>query len=284
MYLTPVPGSDRTALIQILRAVENSLINIRSRSHVRADLLVIYSQWAGEAVRLLRGHVRDTDIDGLVLTRRYWALQAATASTDVATIIDVEIDERRYAFAAAIAELERQHQVGLARSGHVVVPDTNVFCQHPDKIEDLDFAGLLGLRDTPIRLMIPIVVIDELDALKGKGQGPVRWRAAYSLAFLDKHLDQSGYGVIRDADFSALTSGGIPRGRVSAEVVLDPPRHVRLPINDDEIIDRAAAIQASVGRELTLITYDTGMCLRARIAGLEVHKVVEALDAEPRRQ
>jgi len=40
----------------------------------------------------------------------------------------------------------------------------------------------------------------------------VPYRASYTLAFLDKILEQSGHGVVREEDFSALSSGGIPRG------------------------------------------------------------------------
>lgn len=58
--------------------------------------------------------------------------------------------------------------------------------------------------------------------------------------------------------------------------------HVRLPINDDEIVDRALAIQASVGRDITLVTYDTKMRLRARTAGPTVKKLDQ--DPEPNAQ
>ena len=148
-------------------------------------------------------------------------------------------------------------------------------------MEVLDFAGMLGLRETPVRLVLPIVVVDELDALKThRARKHVPYRASYTLAFLDKILDQSGYGVVREEDFSALDTGGVPRGRVTAEISFDPPGHVRLPINDDEIVDRALAIQAAMGRNITLVTFDTKMRLRARTAGLKVHKLTQDLGPE----
>ncbi len=49
----------------------------------------------------------------------------------------------------------------------------------------------------------------------------------------------------------------------------DPPGHVRLPHADDEIVDRLAAVRALAGRQVTLVTYDTGMAFRAGLAGLE---------------
>ncbi|GAA2705233.1 hypothetical protein ACFY2R_26535 [Micromonospora olivasterospora] len=57
------------------------------------------------------------------------------------------------------------------------------------------------------------------------------------------------------------------------DVVFDPPGHTRLSITDDEIVDRAAALQTLAGRRVRLLTYDTGMAMRGRNAGLTVHKL-----------
>jgi hypothetical protein len=46
-----------------------------------------------------------------------------------------------------------------------------------------------------------------------------------------------------------------------------------LPDNDDEIIDRALAIEPLADRKATLLTYDTGQSMRARNAGLQVVKL-----------
>ncbi|MFI7509066.1 hypothetical protein ACIBSS_19785 [Micromonospora aurantiaca] len=48
------------------------------------------------------------------------------------------------------------------------------------------------------------------------------------------------------------------------EVVLDPPGHVRLPNNDDEIVSRALAIKTLAGKQVRLLTYDTGIAMRGR--------------------
>ena len=81
--------------------------------------------------------------------------------------------------------------------------------------------------------------------------------------------------TLRAADFSALDNrtGGIPRGEVTAEILFDPPGHARLPINDDEIVDRAVAVKALAGRQVTMLTYDTNQSMRARAAGLAVVKI-----------
>ncbi|MDF3294266.1 PIN domain-containing protein [Streptomyces silvisoli] len=56
---------------------------------------------------------------------------------------------------------------------------------------------------------------------------------------------------------------------------------MRLPINDDEIIDRALAVQTLAAREVLLLTYDTGQSTRARTAGLKVNKLRDDAGSGP---
>lgn len=70
---------------------------------------------------------------------------------------------------------------------------------------------------------------------------------------------------------------------MTIELVCDPPGHVRLPINDDEIIDGALVIQSLAGREVTLLTYGTCQSTRARSAGLHVHLLSRPVSNEPVR-
>lgn len=74
---------------------------------------------------------------------------------------------------------------------------------------------------------------------------------------------------------------GIPRDEITIEVVFDPRGRVRLPINDDEIIDRVMAVGPLAAREVTLLTYDTGQSTRARNSGLRVKKLVRPAESEP---
>ncbi|WP_245173595.1 hypothetical protein [Streptomyces aureus] len=110
-------------------------------------------------------------------------------------------------------------------------------------------------------------MVDELDGLKDSGKHRARYRASHTLGLLDATLNGSTFGILRYAD-----NRGEPadwRGEVNMEIVLDPPGHVRLPIIDDEIIDRAVAIQPLAAREVRLLTCDTGQHTRGRAAGAE---------------
>jgi hypothetical protein len=161
--------------------------------------------------------------------------------------------------------LDRQLR-GWSRPGPFAVVDTSVYIIGPAKLRELDLAQLLDAHGDAIHVLVPIRVVDERDTLKRSKDSRLRYHAAYSLGVLDRIFTGSiELAVLRDEDFTALRTGGIPRGRVSIEAVLVPPRHVRLPIDDDEIIDRALAAQSLAGRSITLPTYDTGqsMCARA---------------------
>jgi len=205
--------------------------------------------------------------------------------TDIGTqrvlndLVGLELTQRVDAFEAAIKALNAQIE-RWSRPGVFAVADTSVYIEHEDKLEDLDVRPLLKIWEDPVHLLVPIVVVDELDGLK-KSKGHERWRARYTLAVLDRVFASStGPAQLTSGDFSVLGSGGLPRGEVTIELIFDPPGHVRLPINDDEIIDRALAIQPLAGRDVTLLTYDTGQSTRARAAGLPVRKLTQSAKAE----
>ena len=87
------------------------------------------------------------------------------------------------------------------------------------------------------------------------------------MSYIDRMV-QAG-GRIRAADYSKEEDS---RGEVTIEVLLDPPGHLRLPIND-EIVARTGALEILAGRPVRLVTGDTGMAIRARAAGLRVTKL-----------
>lgn len=131
--------------------------------------------------------------------------------------------------------------------------------------------------------MLGVELDQRVDAFERKDRA-ARWRAGYTLAVFDRIFERStGPSRLRAADFSALASNGIPRGEITIEIVFDPPGHVRLPINDDEIVDRTLAIEPLAARQVRLVTYDTGQSTRAGAAGLQAVKLTKPLEEEPNR-
>ncbi|HEX3785051.1 MAG TPA: PIN domain-containing protein [Pseudonocardiaceae bacterium] len=230
------------------------------------------------------------DVDRLVLTPRYGALLSgvgtlgATSVQSVAnTLVSVELDQRVAAFDEACEALDQQISYWTGGEKYLVA-DTSVYIQHPTKLEDWDVPGLISMPpQEAFRLLVPIAVIDELDGLKQSKDRAIRWRAGYTLAVIDRvfKFRSRGPAVLSPHGPSAAAPDFPGSGGVTVEILFDPPRHVRLPITDDEIIDRTVAAQPLAAREVTLVTYDTGMSTRARATGLKVVKLAKDNGEEP---
>ncbi|MEU6712969.1 PIN domain-containing protein [Nonomuraea sp. NPDC046802] len=283
------PGGNRENALKELRKVHEAVIEMlrqtEDSSYHPQQLLAVYLQWVDRAVYRLRYHISATDLDDLVLSRRYWVLQAMEPSTlppdRLRDFVVTELEERETAVGLAAQRLAEQIERWM-RPGAFVMFDTSVFVHHAEKLENIDLGGILGSRHEPVHLLVPMVVIDELDKLKESKDRHARWRARHSLAVLDKLLTHPAQAArLRPADYTPQDSGGIPRGEVTVEVVLDPPGHARLPIEDDEIVDQAVTAQVLAGRPVTLVTFDTGQSMRARAAGLRCMKIEQPPEGPP---
>ncbi|MEO3750791.1 PIN domain-containing protein [Streptomyces sp. B6B3] len=163
--------------------------------------------------------------------------------------------------------------------------DSSFYVHHSTKLAETDFSELLGVTENSIHLMVPMVVVDELDHLKESKTPQARWRARYTLAVFDRTFQQgTEQAVLREADREVQRNTEVRCGEVTAQLLFDPPGHVRLPINDDEIVDRALAVQSLSGREVTILTYDTGQATRARAAGLRDLKLSMPVAGDPEEQ
>lgn len=294
MLLTPRPGVSLDNLLKNLQTVHGEAYNLRSGGGSSAHKrLLAYLEWASRSAAMLGNQISGTDLATLILNGRYEVLLSSfgtMASPErevqrvVNDLVSLELRERVDAFEAAIKTLQSERE-RWARAGVLVMPDSSFYIRHSDKLEQVDFAPLLKLWEESVNVLIPLVVVDELDGLKQASKQPARWRAGYTLAVIDRLFKgTTGPAVLRERNDSPIKSGGIPRGQVNVELLFDPPGHVRLPINDDEIIDRALAVQALAERPVILLTYDTGQSTRARNAGLKVVKLTEEIGPEPKEE
>ncbi|MFE7935645.1 PIN domain-containing protein [Streptomyces sp. NPDC057456] len=279
MLISPRPGTNRENLLQTLRIVHTDVVNARSVDVLSAyDRLLHYLEWAEKAARQLRNQISSADLTALVLTPRHDTLLdgvghlAATSQQRlVSLLVDQELADRAETLEEAIKQLQERITEWTEREWFVVA-DSSFYIQNPEPLAEADLHAILGLPPAEhIRLLFPIAVVDELDALKESGKHRSRWRAGHTLGRLDEVLDGNTFGILRRADFDGEPA--LWRGQVAMEIVLDQPGHVRLPIADDEIIDRAVAIQALSARPIRLLTCDTGQHTRGRAAGLRVTKV-----------
>jgi hypothetical protein len=270
MLIRPLPGTSPQALVKTLGEACTAVGNLYSAHHSSADeRRRTYIEWANNTAGQFRHLMGRADIDRLILTPPFWHIHALPGPlpTEARTTINTEIEVCR-------AELDRLHRAVAAQVdrwsgfGPYVVPDTTMFIQHPDKLEDWDLVQLLtGNVEGDVHVLIPMVVIDELDRLKESKDRHTRWRARHSLAVLDRVLrEPKKASVLRHAN------AGQYQGKVTVELVFDAPGHVRLPEPDDEIVDQAHMIRCLAGPEVTMLTYDTGQSTRARAADLTCHR------------
>jgi hypothetical protein len=213
----------------------------------------------------LRSILSFEDAAALFESPRHRDICSMTIGEQVFPMISAEVDAITHRLETLALELENARNL-FADGGKCIVLDTNFYIEHPQKIENVDFHQILGSSGA-VRVLIPMVVVDELDGLKRIQDAKRRGRARYSLAVIDR--------VIHDPPSPGLLTPAManpPRGVVTMQIVSDVPDHVRLDIADDEIVDRSVACQPYAG-SITLVTYDTGMSQRARIAGLNVKKL-----------
>lgn len=290
MHVTLLPGADAGGAHTALERVRKNAVDVAvpgpQEPHRR---LLAYLQWASTAVDELKGLISGADLNHLVLTRRYELLFGGVGSLAgsatggvVNALVSLELQERIDALEETLCELSAERGLWQQR-GYPVVADTSFYIQHPDKLELADLPAVVGVTDDSTHLIVPMVVVDELDRLKESKAPKVRWRAAYTLAVLDR-LFQGGapnQAVLREPDPVFLHTTGIRRGEVTVQILQDPPRHRRLSIADDEIVDRALTVKPFTQRAVRILTYDTGQAMRARTAGLEVVKPSVELEKEP---
>ncbi len=312
MLVTPLPGVNRENLLGSLSTVHTEAFNLRGGGPQGAHKrLLAYLEWTSNALRMLGNQISSADLERLVLTRRYELLLSGVgglAGTEIEVqrvvngLVSLELDQRVAAFDEAIKALTGQ--IGRWSSyRQFVVPDTSFYIEHPQKLEVADFGPFLNVWQSPIHVLVPIVIVDELDGLKRNGKDHARWRAGYTLAVLDRlFASTTTAAYLRKGEVSTtqsvppdvlktfppeitaqVTSGGLQRSDITIELVFDPPGHFRLPINDDEIIDRALAVEPLADRKITLLTYDTGQSMRARNVGLQVVKLHKGIGEEPKQ-
>jgi hypothetical protein len=204
MLVLPLPGASAERVLEVLR--EQAALLSQADSDT-GDRLNAYIRWANDAAVSVASVATARSVDQLVLTRRYWALQSATASKSMYKLLQVEFDDRARAFDSALGDLRREID-RWTRPGVFVLPDASFYIRHSDKLEHVDFRPLLGIWEEPVHVLVPIAIVDELDRLKESTNKRARWRARYTLAVLDDRLkDPNTPGQLRPEDFTPSIRG-----------------------------------------------------------------------------
>lgn len=167
--VVPLPGVGPQAAREALAAVLLACGNARTSGGTGIERVNAYRRWSIEAAGALRYVLRPDDVDRLVLTPRHWALHALDPAAHVgaADLVQLELDTRRDDLRAAVVALDRLLPRLWVNRGRFVVADTNVYLHHPEPFDRIDWSGVLpGLGHIGVHLLVPLVVVDELDRQK----------------------------------------------------------------------------------------------------------------------
>jgi len=214
-----------------------------------------YLRWVEDAERRLRGLSDDGPAVALH-TERYWKIRELTsASVRPAGLVQAEIDAQHARLSAVAAGLPAPPTGpgGEAAPGVRAVFDTNVHLHFP-RFDQHDWAGELG---GPVVVVVPLVVLEELDRHKNQGK-PVLGDRAGRVAKEIEDLVEEHAGRVDD--------------RLSVVLALETDGHVRRPTVDAEIVAVAAALAGGPGPRVVVVTDDAGLRTRARARGLTVHR------------
>lgn len=234
-----------------------------------------YLGWVTEQVRMLQLRMAPDDLDRLLLTPRYWATQANPAPS-LATLSAVreEMQYRATQMNQAAQSLTEAMQTWRPIDGsytNLVVVDTSFWVEQERAFDSIDWHELLKTAEGPsapamadeLRLVVPMVVIDELDGLAHKGN--LRPKVVGATRWLYRCLSASGGWPAKIVDPTR------ERGVVTAQLVFEPRGHSRLRNNDDEIVETGIRLRDFLGhpaRQVFFLTYDAGAAFRAGHAGL----------------
>jgi rRNA-processing protein FCF1 len=219
-----------------------------------------YTEWTDSAAKQVREVVDDPEVAGRIRSETYYVLMASDlTSLRTISMFHTELQELSTFFMDCANQLRAQKELFKGHTGRSLVLDTNDFL-HYQRFDKISWASLYG---DAARLLIPHVVVDEIDT-KSYGVGTkIARRARGVYRVLEGYLDQI------DADGYATLADG-----TTLEILADEPGHRRMPNNDDEVVARAAFVQQAIApSKVTVITRDIGMRTRARTRLLNAEKL-----------
>jgi hypothetical protein len=210
-----------------------------------------YLNWVYGAQIRLRSVFANTELEDSLLARAYWhvSMSSIPPSPELGRLVDEELlfqagnpgvpGGRLGEAADRLRTLRRLAR----RPGRICVPDTNALL-HYTRYDQLPWPERIG--QPIVRLIVPLVVIDELDNKKYARREEFQQRARELLALIDR------YETAAPDAYSPLRQG------VTFEVLPDEPGHFRAASTDQEILERCEFLAQVTGSPVTLVTGDSG--------------------------
>lgn len=271
-FLWPASGTG-DELASLLDEAANQASNACSGS--AAEIVENYLGWGSSQTRMLRGRLSTADLSRLITTPRYWATVGSPGPVGPTLhAVSEELTHQARVLREVAMAVRAAAEAWRAKDGQylsLVLVDTNFWIEHDGSFAAINWHDLIASSEGPsspslgdeLRLVVPILVVDELDGLTHKSQ--LRQKAVGVTRYLYGLLGKNSSAPVTIAE----EGGG--RGAVTMQLLFDPYGHSRLPISDDELIERTIALRDFLGipaRQTFFLTYDTGAAFRAQHAGL----------------
>lgn len=224
------------------------------------QLINAYLAWVHEIERLIRNYFIAPDLDDLNTTR-YWQIRALGESAPrLHETVTQEGTWQSERLTAVADELDaRVALLAGDPASTLAVLDTNVFL-HCQPLTQFDWSFV---APETVRVIVPIRVIEELDARRRDRNPEVGDRARAGVRLLREHL----------------TDLKVPRGRLSDQATIEAfvptGRRELIPSADTEILEAAQELEQFSRRPTFIVTADYGMQLRAAANGLPIAEVPE---------
>jgi PIN domain len=253
------PGSADRAL-ETVKRVRSELGNARGNGNDAAGRKEAFLKWCDDwATPKLGSHFPDTE--GLFgeIAEIYHRLAVAPGMPErqLHGLMDREFKEWDARLERLTAEID-ELMAFLAQPGRLVVLDTSALMEGVF-FADFDWHLLdPSLVENAVRLIVPILAVEELDELKRHRDGRQRAQA--------RRVLRSLWELHRAAPSKPAPLPGRPG--VTIEVLPDGDWHHRRPNNDGEIIDQALSIRDLAGQPVVLAAGDYTQLYRAGAAGL----------------
>jgi len=236
-----------THAIETIKMVRGQLEGTRNAFDPASGRNEWLKWWENMADPQLRNLFADTDLAGTL-----FLAQAEIRNLDLTTRPAGLINHLTDVWLARLDEVTgwlRDLLAFMGIPGRIVVPDTSAFIEGA-YFDTFDWHSLAAVSSAePVRLIVPILVIGELDDLKRDRNPRVNGRARSVLRRLWE---------LHDADPARPAS--LPGKRATTiEVFLDEPWHLRRPVNDEEITERARMIAEITSQEVILAACDHSM-------------------------
>lgn len=262
---------------ELISASQRPLVGAAEDADLKRHL---YLNWVAEAEVRLQEVFSDAGTEDPVLGRGYWHICSAPVA-DARLMSRLVQEELRFQCGYPGIPVDRGGRLGEIRTrlhdlaslgdrpGRIYVPDTNALL-HYTRFDRLPWAA--RLQADMVRLVIPIAVVDELDAKKYARREEFQQRARELLTLIDRYVTAAP-----PDGYSDMGAG------VTVEVLPDEVGHPRAASNDQEILDRCELLRQATGNPATLITGDSGMRTSAQARGIDVFKLSDS-DLLPRHK